>query len=119
MTESVKAPQRLARERRTIASMVGLYCRGHHSPSGGLCPDCSTLLTYAFCRLDRCPFGAEKPACAKCPIHCYKPEMRAKIKQVMRYAGPRMVLRHPLLSLLHQLDSFRGRPERPGRGGAR
>ncbi len=119
MTESENPTKRMAREKRTIASMVGLYCRGHHAPSDGLCPDCDALLNYAFCRLDRCPFGAEKPACAKCPIHCYKPEMRAKVKEVMRYSGPRMVLRHPLLSLLHQFDSLRGRPERPSRGGAR
>jgi hypothetical protein len=119
MTESETPTKRLAREKRTIAAMVGLYCRGHHAPSDGLCADCDSLLNYAFCRLDRCPFGSQKPACAKCPIHCYKAEMRAKVKEVMRYSGPRMVLRHPLLSLLHQFDSLRGRPERPSRGGAR
>jgi len=119
MTEFANSSQRLVREKQTIASMVGLYCRGHHAPSDGLCPDCDAFLNYAFFRLDRCPFGAEKPTCAKCPIHCYKPEMRAKVREVMRYAGPRMLLRHPLLSLLHQFDSFRGRPERPSRGGAR
>jgi hypothetical protein len=25
----------------------------------------------------------------------------------MRYAGPRMLLRHPLLAILHQLDGLR------------
>jgi len=104
--------QRLSRERETIASMITLYCRGRHNPQDGLCPECVALQDYAFRRLDRCPFGPEKPTCAKCPIHCYKPEMRAKVKEVMRYAGPRMVLHHPVLSLLHQIDSLRGRSAR-------
>lgn len=115
MTDELNPPQRLVRERQTIASMIDLYCHGQHNPQDGLCPECAALRDYAFCRLDRCPFGLEKPTCAKCPIHCYKPEMRAKVKEVMRYAGPRMILRHPVLSLLHQLDSLRGRPARPSR----
>jgi Nitrous oxide-stimulated promoter len=115
MTEPQKTPQRLARERQTIAAMLELYCRDHHHPPKGPCEDCMSLLNYAFCRLDRCPFGTDKPTCAKCPIHCYKPAMRARIQEVMRYAGPRMILRHPLLSLLHQFDSLRGRPARPTR----
>jgi hypothetical protein len=112
MNDSKHVPQRLGRERATIASMIALYCRGRHDPQEGLCAECAALQDYAFRRLDRCPFGARKPTCAKCPIHCYKPDMRAKVKDVMRYSGPRMVLRHPVLSLLHQLDSLRARPER-------
>ncbi len=115
MADLQKPPPRLTREKQTIASMIDLYCRGQHNPQAGLCTECTAIRDYAFCRLDRCPFGSEKPACAKCPIHCYKPEMRAKVKAVMRYAGPRMILRHPVLSLLHQLDCLRGRPERPSR----
>jgi hypothetical protein len=115
MADENKTPQRMARERQTIASMIDLYCRAQHNPQDGLCSECAALRDYAFCRLDRCPFGTEKPTCAKCPIHCYKPEMRAKVKEVMRYAGPRMLLRHPVLSLLHQLDSLRGGPARPSR----
>jgi hypothetical protein len=115
MTDEHSSPPRMARERQTIASMIDLYCHAHHSPQDGLCAECAALRDYAFCRLDRCPFGAEKPTCAKCPIHCYKPEMREKVKEVMRYAGPRMLLHHPVLSLLHQLDSLRGRPSRPSK----
>jgi len=106
-------PQRLGRERETIAAMIAIYCRGHHSPQNGLCPECAALQDYAFQRLDRCPFGPEKPTCAKCPIHCYRPAMREKVREVMRYAGPRMILHHPILSLLHQVDSLRNRPTRP------
>ena len=113
MAELPTTQPRLIREKKTISSMIALYCRGHHDPQEELCKDCAALESYAFCRLDRCPFGSEKPTCATCPIHCYKPEMRARVKEVMRYAGPRMLLRHPVLSVLHQFDALRGRPERP------
>jgi hypothetical protein len=92
------------REKKTVSEMIRIYCRAHHGTSDDLCPQCTELFDYAMCRLDRCPFGADKPTCAKCPIHCYKPQMRDQIRDVMRYAGPRMLLRHPILAVLHKLD---------------
>ena len=68
------------------------------------------LLDYARLRLGKCPYQEGKPTCANCPIHCYRPEMREKIRATMRYAGPRMLLRHPILAILHLLD---GRKEAP------
>ena len=100
---------RIEREKRTVSAMLSLYCRAHHSPGAGLCEDCQRLHDYALARLDRCPFGAGKPTCARCPVHCYKPDMRARIRTVMRYSGPRMAYRHPLLALMHRLDSLRRR----------
>ena len=76
----------------------------------GLCGECAELLDYAWARLDRCPFGVEKTSSAKCPVHCYRPAMRARIHEVMRYAGPRMLLRHPILALRHQWDARRHKP---------
>ncbi len=102
--------QRLAREWRTVAAMIHLYCQHRHSTCPGLCPECGKLLEYATARLQRCRFGAEKPTCAKCPVHCYSPDRREQIKEVMRVAGPRMIWAHPLLSLRHWLDSFRLAP---------
>jgi hypothetical protein len=95
---------RILREQRTIEVMTGMYCRAHHTSYGRHCPECRNLLNYALICIDRCPFKADKPACLKCPVHCYKPHMREKIRKVMRYAGPRMIIRHPVLSLLHFLD---------------
>jgi len=86
--------------------MVGIYCRAHHGTNATLCGKCGSLLAYAFCRLDRCPFGTKKTPCARCRVHCYGPSMRARIKEVMRYAGPRMFWHHPILAWLHQWDSF-------------
>jgi len=99
---------RLAREYRTLVRMVTIYCRDHHGPPDGtLCTDCARFLAYAERRLAKCPYGQEKPTCARCPVHCYKPVQREQARIVMQYAGPRMALRHPWLSLLHVLDKLR------------
>lgn len=95
---------RMVREERTIQLMISLYCRGNHDHKETLCDDCKQLLDYAQARLMHCPFAPDKPTCAKCPVHCYKKDMRERIRQVMRYAGPRMILHHPILIFHHLLD---------------
>jgi hypothetical protein len=104
------ASERLRRERQTIAAMLQIYCGNRHRSRGNLCGECQGLLDYATLRLERCRFGVEKPACVKCPVHCYLPKQREQIKEVMRYAGPKMLWRHPILSLFHLLDSRREAP---------
>ncbi|MBI5383232.1 MAG: nitrous oxide-stimulated promoter family protein [Verrucomicrobia bacterium] len=106
--------RRLERERRTIEAMIVCFCRGVHGSRDELCADCEGLLDYATLRLQRCPFGENKPTCAKCPIHCYQPQLREKVKAVMRYAGPRVFWRHPILSVKHFLDAYRQTPPVPG-----
>ena len=96
----------LERERFTISKMVGIYCNDHHD-TAELCDDCRIFLDYAEVRLDKCPFGEDKPTCANCPVHCYKPDYRQRAKDIMRYAGPRMMLRHPLLAISHLIDGRR------------
>ena len=96
---------RIYREKVTIIKMIHNYCEKYHSQNNGnLCPDCNNLLEYAFKRLDFCPYSERKPACNKCPIHCYKSDMRQKIRLVMRFSGPKMLFKHPLLALLHLYD---------------
>jgi len=92
--------------------MVELFCR-HHHPGPVPCAACAELADYADRRLDRCPYGAEKPTCVNCPIHCYRPEPRERMRDVMRWAGPRMLWRHPYLALMHLLDGRRAAPDRP------
>ena len=70
---------------------------GHGGP--GLCGECRELLEYSLARLDHCKFGNAKTKCHKCPVHCYRPDMREKIRTVMRFSGPRMLLYHPLEAL--------------------
>ena len=104
------AGKRLAREWQTIAAMVGCYCEGYHHTKTAPCAECQGLLDYAAVRLERCRFGVEKPVCVKCPVHCYQRIRREQVKAVMRYAGPRMLWRHPILSLRHWLNGFRKAP---------
>lgn len=99
--------KRMDRERRTVDAMIHIYCKGHHDTKGELCPECGALRDYAFVRLDRCKFGEEKPTCGNCTVHCYRPDMRERVRAVMRYSGPRMVLRHPVLAIAHFVDGKR------------
>jgi hypothetical protein len=80
---------RIKRERKTIVLMISDYCQVHHQ-NKKLCKECTELKDYALDHLHTCPFQEGKTTCAKCPVHCYRQEMRDKIKTVMRYAGPRM-----------------------------
>lgn len=98
---------RLSRERHTMAKMVEIYCNARHGHSeSALCADCQEFLDYADVRLEKCPYGIDKPTCANCPIHCYKPGQRARARMIMRYSGPRMLFRHPYLAIAHKLDGF-------------
>jgi hypothetical protein len=92
--------ERSEREIKTIRIMIGMYCRNRH---GGktLCESCRSLCSYAEKRILKCPFGENKPACGQCPIHCYKPQMKKQIGAVMRFAGPKMMFRHPILAVRH------------------
>lgn len=96
--------RRLAREWKTVRAMIQIYCRDQHGDA--FCRECQELTRYVSVRLDRCRFGAEKPTCAKCPVHCYQRDYREQIKVVMRYSGPRMMWEHPWLSLAHLLDGW-------------
>lgn len=103
--------KRLVWEARTVEKMVVLYCRHNHQQvekpfsavykPGPLCAVCYEVLNYAHCRIDRCRYGANKPTCAQCTTHCFKPEMRDAIRRVMRYAGPRMLWYHPITAIRH------------------
>lgn len=102
---------RIAREKKTVAAMIRIYCRDKHGGRAGLCETCRQLEAYALQRLDKCPFGDAKSTCARCPVHCYRPAMREQIRQVMRYAGPRMLLHHPVLAVRHLLDERKAAPK--------
>jgi len=102
---------RLQREQDTFRCMTRIYCDHHHGLlDGHLCNDCEQLMQYAERRLEKCPYGTDKPTCANCPIHCYKPAQREQARNIMRYAGPRMTWRHPLRALHHLLDKLRRAP---------
>lgn len=95
------------REKATVSEMIALYCRKQHKVKNGLCPECTELNEYARLRSDKCPFMETKTFCSNCKVHCYKPEMRKKIRQVMRFSGPRMIFTHPVMAIRHVIESKR------------
>ncbi len=92
----------IEREQRTAEQMIRIYCR-YKEGNKELCPTCQQLLQYAHNRLDHCTFGEQKKTCRNCPRHCYKPEMKKRMREVMRYAGPRMIFFHPITTIKHFL----------------
>lgn len=104
---------------KTLALFVELYCHNHHPldqrrelllPNMDvpeivgrpitLCRQCAKLLTHAWVKRAACPMDP-KPMCKHCPNHCYAPEYRLKIQEVMRYSGRKMVLGGRLDYLYH------------------
>ena len=91
-------------EKEMVSLMIRLYCRKNHKTKE-LCSECAELDRYARERSDRCPFMENKTFCSNCKVHCYKPEMREKIRKVMRFSGPRMMLYHPVMVIKHLILS--------------
>ena len=104
------SPDRISQEKVTVQRMVTLFCNARHRSDrpdeNGLCPECSKLVIYAHNRLSKCPYGNDKGSCRKCPIHCYSPQMRETIREVMRYCGPRMLIHDPVNAVKHLLDEL-------------
>ncbi len=94
-------------EKTTVSKMIRMFCNGKHKGKNTLCTHCLELENYAHNRLESCTFGEKKPVCKNCSIHCYKPEYRNRIREVMRYAGPRMILYHPWDVFGHLMSNFK------------
>lgn len=100
-----KVEAKREREKQTVSLMIRLYCKKNHGTKNALCPDCRALTEYAMIRSDKCPFMESKTFCSNCRVHCYKPEMREKIRAVMRFSGPRMIFSHPVMAISHVIES--------------
>ena len=92
---------RIEKEKEIVELMIRLYCNKKHKCDCKLCDDCSELLYYAHKRLDYCKFGNNKTSCSKCKIHCYKKDMKEKIKAVMKFSGPRLIIYRPYEFIRH------------------
>ncbi len=105
---------RMRREAATASAMIEVFCAERHGAVGGeLCDSCAELREYAWLRLSKCPFQEGKTTCGNCRVHCYKPDMRQRAKDMMRTAGPRMATRHPIMTVRHFIDGWRRTPRRP------
>lgn len=101
-----KVERKRQREKETVGLMIRLYCRKNHG-GRSLCPECQQLHDYAMLRSDKCPFMETKTFCSNCKVHCYRNDMREKIRIVMGFSGPRMVFYHPVMAIRHLIESKR------------
>lgn len=95
--------KKIESEKATVKAMIEIYCKANHGGKA-VCEDCKNLIDYALLRTDKCKYKEMKPACQKCVTHCYKPEYRERIKEVMRFSGPRMIFTHPILAIRHLMS---------------
>ena len=96
---------RIEKEKHTVGLMIAFYCRKKHK-AVALCIDCRELLEYAEKKLDACRYGESKAACKMCPTHCYASAYLERIRTVMRFSGPRMILYHPKIAFNHYSQSI-------------
>ena len=103
------------REKKTVLAMIRIYCREiHGSKKGKLCGECVCVYEYAVKKTDSCRFLPDKPVCSKCIVHCYEPDKLEFIRKVMRYAGPKMISRHPYLAFMHFAHGLKENRHRKG-----
>ncbi len=101
------AEKKRQQEKQLVSQMIALYCRKKHHSKRGLCPACAQLNTYANLRSDKCPFMETKTFCSNCKIHCYRPDMQQRIREVMRFSGPRMIFHHPIIAIHHGIEKMK------------
>ena len=102
---------------RLIGKFVEVYCAGKHKADDRprfslpselgerrLCEACSAFMTYAIARRINCPLEADKPSCKRCRIHCYGTQRRRQVREIMSYAGRKLLLRGRLDYLWHYLS---------------
>lgn len=97
------------REKKLVSQMIALYCKKKHHTRDGLCPECAALEAYARQRSEKCPFMETKTFCSNCPVHCYKADMREKIRKVMAFSGAWMLPYHPVTAIRHVLETIKER----------
>ena len=117
-----KLDSKKSRDIRVLVNFISIFCRENHRTAmkeafpirnerlrpilGGndllLCQDCSKLLNHGIAKLLLCPYDP-KPMCKKCETHCYAPDYREAIREVMRFSGLYLVKRGRLDLMIHYL----------------
>jgi len=107
MKKQMTRAEKITKEQTVVEEMILLYCRKNHSVDCHPCSECRELILYAQDRSAHCPFMENKSFCSNCKVHCYKPEMRERIRTVMRFSGPRMIFYHPGMAMWHLISSIK------------
>ena len=84
----MKKEKRVKKDEKVLRDFIKVFCHNHHNKlnDNDLCDECEVLLEYALKRNEKCPLDP-KPKCKNCEIHCYKPECRQRIKEIMKFSG--------------------------------
>ena len=108
---SLKIKRKIDYEKNMLLYMIKLYCRHNHKEyhknynktfgSKNICKECEEVYNYACERTSKCRFISTKTFCSACSSHCYKKEMREKIKNIMIFSGKRMIFYRPVIALKH------------------
>jgi hypothetical protein len=106
LNNNITKRKKINSEKNIVKMMILYYCKKKHFSKNDLCCDCEKLIEYSWLKLDKCPYGENKPACSKCEIHCYSAPMRKKIKDIMRYSGPRTIYIYPAVSIKHFISKM-------------
>lgn len=93
--------ERIEKEKNIVQLMIKLYCDKKHKHRNEICNECQKLLNYAHEKLKYCKHGEKKSSCKKCIVQCYRQEMKERIKEVMKFSGPRMILYRPFEFFRH------------------
>lgn len=96
---------RLEKEKVIFEKMILIYCKNNHKENHP-CSQCIDIINYGKNKINNCPFDNSKPFCSKCSIHCYEKNVQKKVKEIMRYSGPRIIFYHPITSLKHLISSI-------------
>ena len=92
----------------TMKKIIHMYCRKKHSHCDGtLCDACSDVWQYAQQRINACPHMAHKTFCSACKTHCYETTYRERIREIMRYGGPRLLFDSPMMVLRHMFIEWK------------
>ncbi len=100
------------KELKTVYTMINMYChKKHKTKKKDLCNDCNNLYSFVEMKRNKCPFGDDKGFCTNCKIHCYKSNilMREKIREVMRYSGPRLMFKHPIMYFNNLFETIKNK----------
>ncbi len=92
-----------------LEQFIQIYCDTKHKKvdksdkdGSNLCPECHETMNYSRIQRELCPLDP-KPSCKNCDIHCYKPDQRQKIRDIMRHSGMYLIKRGRIDMLLHYL----------------
>lgn len=102
-------PNRIDQEKETLREMVTLYCR-YRLKAKSMPESYEQLVDYAFRRLERCRWGTKKPNCHQCKIHCYAPDKRKQMREIMKWTGPKMIIYAPMKAMRYLINSMRPNP---------